>query len=265
MPLFRWARRARVWCLVPLFAAAVGAVHAGEAAPSVDVLKQALEKRLVSLKPSGMTERNVLFEDVKAGTASGGGYPFQVTASVRDYGPGYPANKFYGETCVGRMEKWPFVLRRDPFGDWQVEGRMTITDARQCKPNPSAGVSAIPLASVAGSPAPQASAAATTKTAAAPAQPPGKSGQPANGAYECWNFTSPRMGLNFTLQGGGRYLDTENKSGSYSFDAASGKLAFKGGALDGQTPIYEAGKGKPKVSFRNAQGREIAFCEHAGR
>jgi hypothetical protein len=87
MRLFRCARRARVWCLLALFAAAVGAVHAGEPAPSVDVLKQALEKRLVSLKPSGMTERNVLFEDVKAGSASGGGYPFQVSASVRDYGP----------------------------------------------------------------------------------------------------------------------------------------------------------------------------------
>lgn len=31
-------------------------------------------------------------------------YPFSVTGLIRDYGPGCPANRFYGDTCIGRME-----------------------------------------------------------------------------------------------------------------------------------------------------------------
>jgi hypothetical protein len=122
----------------------------------------------------------------------------------------------------------------------------------------------MPLASLTGTPARAASAA---QTASGPAPTPKASGGGAlvTGAYECWNFTSPRMGLNFTLQRGGRYVDTESKSGTYAFDTSSGRIAFKGGALDGQTPVYDATKAKPKVSFRNDQGREIAFCEPAGR
>lgn len=238
---------------------------AGEAPPSVDTLKQVLEKRLLSLKPTGHTERQVLFEDVRPGKASGGTYPFQVTATVRDYGPGYPANKFYGETCVGRMEKWPFELSRDSFGEWQVQGRMTITDS-QCKANPAAGESSLPLATLKGTPAPAAGGPAQPKAAAKPQQTAATSGgAPRPGAYECWAFNSPRMGLNFTLQPGGRYLDSENKSGSYTVDFGTGKVNFKGGALDGQSPVYHQPGGKPTVSFRNNQGREMAFCEHAGR
>jgi hypothetical protein len=116
-------------------------------APTVDTLKQVLNQRLQKLRPDGSTERNVLFQEVRAGNASGGDYPFQVTALVRDYGPGYPANRFYGETCVGRMDKRVFRMSRDDFGQWQVQGAMTITHGPdlQCKPNPSAGVSSIPL------------------------------------------------------------------------------------------------------------------------
>jgi hypothetical protein len=258
------ARRAaaRAFVVASVFFMNAAALHAADA-PTADVLKQVLQKRLLSLKPGGMTERNVLFEDVKAGSPSGGGYPFQVTATVRDYGPGYPKNKFYGETCVGRMEKWPFVLRRDAFGEWQVEGRMTITEGRECKRNPSAGVSSMPLSGLHGSPAP----AGTAKTASAAPRPPAQTatGRPAAGSYECWHFSSARMGLNFTLEDRGRYLDAGKKSGTYAFDAASHKVAFKGGALDGQAPVYEVVQGRPKVSFRNAQGNEIAFCELAGR
>jgi hypothetical protein len=92
-----------------------------------------------------------------------------------------------------------------------------------------------------------------------------QAGQPAQGSYECWNFNRPRLALNFTLEGGGRYHDFENKKGSYKYDAAARRLSFKGGALDGQSVLYETPKGKPKASFRNAQGNEIAFCERAGR
>lgn len=238
---------------------AAASSYAADRPPSADDLKQALEKRLVTLKPGGSTERQVLFEDVKPGAQSNGGYTFQVTASIRDYGPGYPKNKFYGETCVGRIDNLPFVLRRDAYGGWQVEGRMT-PDKRECKRNPSEGVSSIPLASLKGSAAPAAPQAASAK---APQQQ-GR-GKLMPGRYECWNFTSPRLTLAFTLEDGGRYKDYENKSGSYAYDAASGKLSFKGAALDGQSPVYDTPGGRPKVSYRNAQGNEIAFCELASR
>ena len=78
---------------------------------------------------------------------------------------------------------------------------------------------------------------------------------------ECWHFTRPRLLLNFTLQAGGRYLDSDNKFGSYAFDAGSGKIRFNGGALDGQAPVYHAPRGHPTVSFRNKAGDEVDFCE----
>ena len=248
-------KRAVVLCAA-LCAAACS--RAADRAPSPDDLKQALEKRLLSLKPGGSTERQVLFENVKPGAQSNGGYTFQVTASVRDYGPGYPKNKFYGETCVGRIDDLPFVMRRDAYGGWQVEGRMT-PDKRDCKRNPSEGVSSIPLASLKGAAAP-----AAPQAAAAKPQAQGR-GKLMTGRYECWNFSRPQLTLAFTLEDGGRYKDYENKSGSYAYDAASGKLSFRGGALDGQSPVYDTPKGTPKVSYRNAQGSEIAFCELASR
>ena len=92
-----------------------------------------------------------------------------------------------------------------------------------------------------------------------------ESAQPASGSYECWSSNRANMGLNFTLESGGRYLDSERKKGSYKYDAASKKISFKGGALDGQSVLYETPKGKPKVSFRNAHNNEIAFCEGPAR
>ena len=51
-------------------------------APTADTLRQVLKQRLLKLRPDGDTERNVLFEEVVAETASGD-YPFQVTAIIR--------------------------------------------------------------------------------------------------------------------------------------------------------------------------------------
>ena len=66
-------------------------------------MKQALTKRLAELKPDGMTERNVLFQSVVAGKGMDGTYPFKVTMTIRDYGAGYPANRYFGETCVANI------------------------------------------------------------------------------------------------------------------------------------------------------------------
>ena len=260
----------RLASLLLLSSLAAPALAADEP-PTADTLKQVLEKRLLSLKPQGYTERQVLFQEVRPGKPSGGGYPFQVTAIIRDYGPGYPANRFYGATCLSRMDKYVFTLSRDAFSDWQVQGRMTVTDKYECKDNPSEGASSFPLASLPGSPAPKPTAGAAG-SAAPPATPAAKTApQPAGtaaqtgvmpGSYECWFFSQPRPGLNFEIKEGGRYVDVEGVAGTYSYDAATGQIAFRGGALDEQKAAYP-NKPTPTVSFRNAQGREIAFCERA--
>lgn len=138
---------ARFVTLVALSLPAVA--FAADEAPSVDTVKQTLERKLQSLKPS-KTERNVVFQDVRAGTSSGGVYPFEVTAIVRDYDPGYPANHYYGNTCVGKMDKWRFLLSLDRFGVWDVQGRMTIglAGGEICTPNPSEGVSSVPVSAL---------------------------------------------------------------------------------------------------------------------
>ena len=104
----------------------------------------------MAVKPADVTERNVVFLDVQAGAANGGAYPYQVTAIIRDYSPGYPANHFYGETCVGRLAgvRWRFIVIRNSFGEWQADGPVTLQsgEGRQCTPNPSEGVSSMPLA-----------------------------------------------------------------------------------------------------------------------
>ncbi len=213
--------------LVGLCAAAlVSATVVCAQAPTVDTLKQVLNQRLQKLRPDSSTERNVLFQEVRAGNASGGDYPFQVTALIRDYGPGYPANRFYGETCVGPVDKRVFRMSRDDFGQWQVQGAMTVTssDGRQCKPNPAAGVSSIPLSSLAGPPAP---AGAPPPAPAPPAGGPGVSSGLPSGEYACYGSGGRLLiGLGFKVPSTGTYTDLDRKSkGTYTIQAG----------LDGQT------------------------------
>jgi len=200
-------------------------------APTVDTLKQVLNQRLQKLRPDGATERNVLFQEVRSGNASGGDYPFQVTALVRDYGPGYPANRFYGETCVGRMDKRVFRMSRDDFGQWKVEGAMTITHGpdMQCKPNPSAGVSSIPLSSLQGAAAP----AGTPTPAPAPPVSQGSSAL-ATGEYACYGSGGRLLiGLGFKVVANGKYTDLDRKS-TGTFTVQGSTITFHGGHLDGQ-------------------------------
>ena len=94
--------------------------------------------------------------------------------------------------------------------------------------------------------------------------------QVATGSYECWANGAARMLLNFTIRNGTQYSDSDEKSGTYAYDPASGRITFKGGLLDGAMPngfqsIYHEPKGRPTVSFRSPRGAEAAFCEKAGR
>ena len=279
MHFFSSTRAASLVAAVALMTLHAPLAIGAEAAPTVDTLKQVLERKLLSLKPTGTTERQILFEEVRAGKP-GTTYPFQVTASIRDYGPGYPANKFYGETCVGRMEKWPFELRRDAFGDWQVEGRMSIltSDGRQCKPNPSAGVSSIPLASLSGSAAPAAAAASKGQaasqnvaaagaanddalkrmrgTAATSTQPPAKQ---YHGVYFAGNQLVDAAPL--TITGNGTYTDSDGKRGTYSSNSPSSPLTFHGGNYDGQRAEYDTSGGLPQLHILGPSGRRVIDCD----
>jgi hypothetical protein len=232
-----------------------------QAQPSTDTLKQVLTRRLLSLKLGATTERNVLYQEVRAGT----GNAFQVTALIRDYDPGYPPNHYYGQTCVGHLDKVRFTLSKDEFGGWDVQGAMTPPmDTRQCKPNTAAGVSSIPLSSLSGSSAPAGNpvASATRQTGDQPAG----TGSVAAGSYECWANGQARMLLNFTIRSASQYTGSDGKPGAYSYNAGSGRLTFRGGSLDGALPdgfqaIYHVPQGLPTVSFRSPRGSEAAFCQ----
>jgi len=253
-----------------VFILSLAPVALSAAAPSTETLKQVLTQRLQKLIPDGMAERQVLYQDVRAGAPSGGYYPFQVTALIRDYGPGYPANRYYGQTCVGRLDQLEFTLHVDNYGAWDVQGAMTPPmNTRQCKPNPSAGATSIPLSALSGTPAP----------AGNPAPPPAEpartatttrgagGGKVALGGYECWGNGSARMLLNFTVQSATQYTGSDGKSGTYNVDAG-GRITFHGGALDGAMPtgfyaVYYEPKGVPTVSFRSPRDSEASFCQKA--
>jgi hypothetical protein len=241
------------------------AAHAFAQTPTVDTAKQALNKRWQQLKPDGMTERNVLFQEITAGRASAGNYPFQVTVVIRDYGPGYPANRFYGTTCVSRIEHGTYTLSPDDAGGWHAEGRMTPDlSEKKCQNNPSAGVSAIPLATLSGTAAPAGLPAPSAQPA--PAATGNAAGTVAPGAYECWSSNRANLTLNFTVTGASKYTGYNGSAGSFTYDAASTRITFKGGSLDGVMPtgfyaIYYAPGGRPTVSFRSASGSEAAFCQ----
>lgn len=208
----------------------------GAGAPTVDVLKQTLQKQLLELKPVGYTERQILFQQVSAGTPDGARYPFLVTAVIRDYGAGYPANNFFGATCVGKMERRKFDLVDDHFGGWIVEGALTVTQSqgRVCKDNPEAGISSMPLALLAGAPA------AVGILASAPAAPPSRATRavalPNLGEYACYGNGRLLAGAGIKLLPGSRYTDVDGqRGGSYAYHAAAAMISFKGGFFDGQT------------------------------
>lgn len=91
----------------------------------------------------------------------------------------------------------------------------------------------------------------------------------AAGTYECWANGSARGMMNFKVTGKGMYAGDGDK-GRYEYDAASGKITFKGGHLDGVMPagfvsVYHEPRGRPTVSFRSGRGSEASFCERVGK
>ena len=225
--------------------------------PSVDTFKQAIDRRLLKLIPDGAIERQVLFGDITAGRTPGS---FRATVTIRDYGPGYPKNRYYGETCVGTLKEEDFSMSPDDFGGWRVEGRMT-PDLRErtCKANPAEGVSSVPLDTLSGTRASSAPPAGRETPAASAASV-------ATGAYECWSNGQARGLMNFTVRGSGQYVGTDDVPGAFTIDAATTRITFSSGSLAGAMPegfyaVYHLVQGRPTISFMSNRGAEAVFCQ----
>ena len=197
-------------------------------APTVEFFKKTFYNQMQKLLPGGYEKRSIAFVDVVAGKPTGGHYPFKVTAYVQDYDNGYPPNKYYGQTCLGKMEGWKFDLLKDEFGVWIVQGAFTITN-NQCKANPTENSVSISLpgqAYVPGevvAPAPKNGGTATES-------------QLYVGEYACYG-TGGRMmtGMGFILLSNGKYYDLDKKrDGSYSYNKQQATIQFTGGFLSGQ-------------------------------
>ncbi|MBK8284985.1 MAG: hypothetical protein IPK97_08855 [Ahniella sp.] len=196
----------------------------GGEGPTPEQFKAALDAQLQALRPGGMTERTVLFENVRVGKSNGPRHSFSVTATVHDYGPGYPSNGYYGQTCVGRMDNWIFEMVPNAMGDWVVQGRMTVTD-NECRNNPAEGQAAVPVTSLAGQ-----------RAAAVAMPPPPEGGSLALGEYACYGTGSQLMaGMGFVLSSDGSYADLDDdRGGNWQYDEGSASIRFSGGFLDGQ-------------------------------
>jgi hypothetical protein len=191
--------------------------------------------------------------------------PFRATITIHDQETGYPPNHYYGQTCVGKLEAETYTLRLDEFGGWDAQGKMTPdVSTKVCKPNPSAGVSSIPVSTLQGSAAPAGGAPAVApapQTGSAPSAGHGL----AQGPYQCWANGQARPLLNFTAMGDNQYRDSEGHTGTMTV-AANGRVTIRGGNLDGFMPagfyaVYQSQQGRLTLSFRNSGGSEVQFCQ----
>ncbi len=231
------------------------AAIAAAAGLDAESAKQALNAKWQKLRPESAAERNVLFQNVKLVSGGGTSYIFHVTALIRDYEAGYPKNRYYGQTCVGNIDG-DYTIHSQG-GAWEVDGVMT-PPTRKCQPNPSAGVSSIPVSSL------QGTQAASGPMAAAPAQEKSTGGV-AVGPYQCWAFNQGRGMMNFTILAGGKYKDSNGAQGTFAV-GAGGAIQFHGGLLDGGIPagmhaVYYEPQGRPTVSIRGADNGEAMFCQ----
>lgn len=201
--------------------------------PSVELFKHVFEAHMQKLLPDGYTKRTINFVQVVPGNPDGGYYPFKVTAYVHDYGPGYPSNKYYGQTCLGKMDGWKFDMLKNEFGEWIVQGRFTVSD-NVCKNNPSEGAEAIPLASVPGVSYKKEEASAIDKTPQKVSE--ADVSKLYLGEYACYGTGGRLMaGMGFHLLPNGRYYDLDKKrGGTYIYNAQNATITFQEGFLSAQ-------------------------------
>lgn len=219
--------------LFVLFTVGLLASCDSEAQPSAEQFKEVFVKQLQQLRSTGYERRTVKIVQVTKGKTNSGTTSFKVTAYVHDYDEGYPPNKYYGQTCVGKMDNWIFTMHKDDFDEWLVQGRFTVTD-NTCKDNPSEGVESQPLAAVPGT------IYEKGKTAAATAAPVKNTVTKKStlyiGEYAAYGTGGRLMaGMGMILTSGNRYHDLDKqRGGSYSYNVQAGTISFSGGFLSGQ-------------------------------
>jgi hypothetical protein len=228
----------KTWILsVGIFVSLFFLSNSSIAQPTVEQFKQQFYTQMQKLKPSDVTRRNVSFVEVVKGSPNGGYFPFKVTVYVHDYSPGYPANHYYGKTCVQKLEGLKYDMLKDNFGGWNIQGKFTASlDDTKCANNPSQGAEAIPLASVQGTVYHAAQINQTSSNAALQKPAASKNGDLYVGEYACYGTGSRLMaGMGFTLKPNGTYVDLDNKrGGAYTYNAQKATISFSGGFLSGQ-------------------------------
>ena len=155
---------------------------------------------------------------------------YKVTAYIHDVDNGYPPTNYYGQTCVGKMDNWPFTMHKDDYGEWVVQGAFTVTN-NECKNNPTEGSESISLAGLPGTVYVPGKTAAPVKNAGT------KKSTLYIGEYAAYGTGGRLMaGMGMTLLAGNRYYDLDKqRGGSYTYNAQAGTISFNGGFLSGQT------------------------------
>jgi len=197
------------------------------AAPTAREFMRALDAQLQRAKPRDIFHRTIVFGDVSAGGPEGNVYPFTATATIHDYTPGYPPNRYFGKTCITKIVRTRFNMLRDRFGEWTAIAKADVP-APVCADNPVEGKSIFPLDSLRGT---------RVGTSAIVPQLITKKMVNVNlrlGEYACTNSDGGLASrMRFRLNPDKTYTDLEGKrGGTYDFRQLEGTLHFKGGFLD---------------------------------
>jgi len=221
----------KIYPLIILVAFALIAACNSEAQPSTEIFKEAFVKKLQSLRPEGYEKRTVKIVQVTPGKTNSGTTSYKVTAYIHDYDEGYPPNKYYGQTCVGKMDNWTFTMHKDDFGEWTVEGRFTTNNS--CITNPAQGQESQPLTSLPGTIYEIGKNAASSKTV----KSTNNKSPLYIGEYAAYGTGGRLMtGMGMILTADNHYYDLDKKrGGTYSYNQQTGTITFSGGFLSGQT------------------------------
>lgn len=104
-------------------------------------------------------------------------------------------------------------------------------------------------------------AAFAVALASAVSTPSSAAGVP-EGHYRCEANGKHRMMMDFKVTAPGRYVDSGGKKGTFSLDAKTNKLRFRGGVLNGLDVDYTPGA-TAKIDVNSRHGSEAVNCTHA--
>lgn len=82
------------------------------------------------------------------------------------------------------------------------------------------------------------------------------------GQYRCEANGKHRMMMDFKVTAPGRYVDSGGKKGTFSLDAKTNKMRFRGGVLNGLDVDYTPGA-TAKIDVNSRHGSEAVSCVQA--